>query len=620
MDNKKRIAKQESKKEEILKKYAQLVKRLKRIPKQLEIISTGVISDKNIAYYFSNISTLTKEAEKKYPECFKNILNIKEVKKEETIKKKYAQLVKRLKKYPTTIELVNNKLSQVTITYHFKDREELKEVAEKKYPECFKGIVDYEIWNNERFAETKSAILNSNKFVITTAVIDAPVDKKFLKSIDTFCKINKYELLILLADNELGKLDENIENRNIIFKDVKLNSNLFLSTIKLKAKQIDPLTGLDRITKGSGSVILASPKQRLRYNPNLGNLPKCEMTTGAITFPSYKGKRYEQLRTDYLATEEHKMGAVVIEIENNKLFHFRHIQADKSGGFNLFGTYYNEDKIEKIPPSATVYGDWHSGDTDPIVSKCWENLAKETNCKTLVLHDSFNGTSISHHDQNNITIRAQKAKEGHLSLEKEIIYYAKDLNDLANIYETIIIVKSNHDQHLERYLQEARYAQDSYNHRYALDLAIQHIEGNDPLKWATEKYLKNPEKFIWLKEDQQYRIEGIDIGTHGHRGINGSRGGSLKSLEKTGYKMIVGHSHTPEILREIMRVGTSTHLRLPYNKGPSSWFNTSALIYPGGARALIVSSFLTSFILRIFLKHSGYFFSASLVNVDILLK
>jgi hypothetical protein len=149
-----------------------------------------------------------------------------------------------------------------------------------------------------------------------------------------------------------------------------------------------------------------------------------------------------------------------------------------------------------------------------------------------------------------------------------------------------MIVKSNHDLHLNRYLEEGRYINDYQNHYLSLLLARWMFENKDPIKEFITPKLKHPNKFIWLQEDEEKYIENIKISDHGHNSFNGAKGSTL-AIEKTCYKAVVGHSHSPQILREIYRVGTCTYLRLDYTKGATSWFNTSCLIYPGGARTLI---------------------------------
>ena len=94
------------------------------------------------------------------------------------------------------------------------------------------------------------------------------------------------------------------------------------------------------------------------------------------------------------------------------------------------------------------------------------------------------------------------------------------------------------------------------------------------------------DKVKWLSIDDDYRVEGIQCGAHGHLGANGSRG-SLEAMETAYGNSVSGHSHTPQILRGAWCVGTSSLLKLEYNRGASSWLHSSCLIYPGGARQLI---------------------------------
>jgi hypothetical protein len=52
-------------------------------------------------------------------------------------------------------------------------------------------------------------------------------------------------------------------------------------------------------------------------------------------------------------------------------------------------------------------------------------------------------------------------------------------------------------------------------------------------------------------------------------------------------KTIIGHSHSPGIDGGCYQTGTSTPLRLDYNKGPSSWLNCHCVLYANGKRSLL---------------------------------
>lgn len=95
-----------------------------------------------------------------------------------------------------------------------------------------------------------------------------------------------------------------------------------------------------------------------------------------------------------------------------------------------------------------------------------------------------------------------------------------------------------------------------------------------------------PLNFHFMKEDQNYRVRGIELAYHGHRGANGSRGTSSQ-FDRLNLKMITAHEHSPKLYQNGMVVGTSTKLRLDYTKGASSWLNAHGILYPNGKYALI---------------------------------
>jgi hypothetical protein len=52
--------------------------------------------------------------------------------------------------------------------------------------------------------------------------------------------------------------------------------------------------------------------------------------------------------------------------------------------------------------------------------------------------------------------------------------------------------------------------------------------------------------------------------------------------------MIVGHAHTPARADDVIQVGTSTYLRLSYNKGASNWAHAHSIIGNNGLAQLII--------------------------------
>jgi hypothetical protein len=467
-------------------------------------------------------------------------------------------------------------------------------LARKKYPEKFNDIVidDFILKNNAD--KINEIIKNYNRFFIISAVTGCLVNTKDFKTAKGYCEKNNALLLILVCSDPAhksakkggyGTLDKRLQNEVIVTEDMALNSNFLISTIKMTAKQIDPVTGLNRLVK-KGSLILASPKQRLiMQSTSNTKYPRAIMTSGSITNPDYNSDMYMSARTAYLAESDHVMGGIIVEIENDKLFHYRQVQFDGNGNLADWGKLYNGNTVKDYSPEAIVPGDWHCEETDELVSDVIFKVTKDLKIKKVILNDVFTGSSISPHEREDIILRAIKGNLNKLSLEDELKLLANDLNKFTKVANEVIIVKSNHDVFLDRYLRDGMFVKDPQNFKLGLELSSVMCNRKDPLKYAIENKLKNPNKIRWLKIDEDYKIAGIQF-IHGHLGANGSKG-SLANIEKSYGKSISGHSHSPAILRDAWVVGTSTRLRLEYNKGPSNWFNTFCLVYPNGQRQLI---------------------------------
>jgi hypothetical protein len=318
-------------------------------------------------------------------------------------------------------------------------------------------------------------------------------------------------------------------------------------------------------------------------------MPHAVMTTGACTIADYATTRYMSERTAVIATHDHVLGGIIVEIESDKIYHFRQVQAEKTGSFVDLGNYYQNGKASKINAKAFVLGDYHAGEEDKTAEKAWLEVADEIGVETIVFHDLFNGNSISHHEIKNKLLRAKRADENKTRLDEEIKKAADVLNLWSTKAKRLVITKSNHDEFLDRYLDEGRFMEDPQNLSLALELAKRVVEGHDPLKYAIEKFgLKKPDQVRWLKRDEDFKIARIELGAHGDKGSNGSKG-SLRAMENAYGNSVSGHSHTPEILRGAWQVGTTSLLKLDYNKGPSSWMHCSCIVYANGGRQLINS-------------------------------
>lgn len=521
-----------------------------------------------------------------------------------------TKFLKKHKKMPSFEDLKKLDITRDAVKHHFSSLSNIENVIRETHPEAFFDISVEDVLDRNTDKAINKELKKYKRFFITTAVTACEVHDGFYGAIKSYCEQNDAKLLLLIASdpakssNEYGSIDKKLSDETIVLSDVKLNDNIMISTIKLSAKHIDPTTGLDRIGQRAGSFIFASPKQRLQMvaTSNI-KMPHALMTTGAITKSNYNTNKYMSERTAYIADADHIMGGIIVELDENNLYHFRQVQTRaEDGSFVDIGIRYsNGSEPEEERPAALVLGDWHSGATDEAVRVQTFEMLDFLEPQSLVLHDAFDGASINHHEDGNLISKAVRANRNIDSLETEVNKLALDLLEFVNVRSLakIYVVKSNHDEFLSKhYLQKAKYVFDAQNHYYSLSLAKAMIEGHDPLEFAVlnhvEYYSKEIPKVLglfkdkveFLQRDDDLKVADVQLGAHGDKGPNGSRG-SLRSIEKAYGQSVTGHSHTPGILRGAWSVGTSSKLKLDYNVGPSSWLNTHCVVYSDGTRQLI---------------------------------
>ena len=367
------------------------------------------------------------------------------------------------------------------------------------------------IYTQEYRDALEEEIKQYKTFVITTAVMGKEVNKPFVNAIRNFAKRHNALMLVLPCEDVVSRgrkakpieLSSELDDFKVIFKDTYINRNLCLSAIKVSAKQINPLTGLDRMAvQRQASIMVASPKVFLKYIPNMHyDIPPAVMTTGAVTVNNYDTDKYMSKRTSVLAENDHAYGAIIVEVEDDDIFHFRHVQASSYNSITDMGyDYLPNGKIERLEGTVMVMGDSHTGYHDRELHVSAMGLAKDTGVSTVILHDVFNGTSISHHDHNKGITKAIKAQENRLGLERECEAVKNYIKTIESTGVNVVIPEANHNTHLKRFLEEGRYVGDPMNYKFSLKLALAACEGKNPLQYAIESlfgYMSDSVK--WLK-------------------------------------------------------------------------------------------------------------------------
>lgn len=376
------------------------------------------------------------------------------------------------------------------------------------------------------------------------------------------------------------------------------NQHLRAIEAHINPQQINPLTGLKRLRihrmdasggigesvstkKMKTSLIVAHSKQMMEVvATGIDTHPRIIHSTGCITNPSYLRNRIGMI-----ANEDHKLGGLIVEIENN-LFHVRQVQFDPvDGSFVDMATRYNADGTTEFERAeAFKMGDLHPGHEDQGVLNAHYDLWKKIQPKRIFLEDFFDGASISHHVERKKLTKA-KMPEKFKDLPTEIEIAKKVLQEVwdnapadAQFYATA----SNHPEHVMRYLDEGRYINDiKPNYILAHRMVVMSLDGKNPLKEMVDPN----SKMIWTEENQDLFVEGVQMNAHGHLGTNGSKGGKVVHEMALGNAM-VAHSHTPGIYHDLFTVGHTTTHRHGYNNGPSTWIPASGAVYKRGQKQL----------------------------------
>jgi len=305
-------------------------------------------------------------------------------------------------------------------------------------------------------------------------------------------------------------------------------------------------------------------------------------------------------------------GSVIAEVNSEGNWWVRQLNADSEGTIYDLTLRVHDGKVtDGHSVTAASWGDIHEADIEPSVQEStW--LAEDSICSVLkpetqFSHDTIDFRYRNHHDVGNPHIAFDKFVNNKDSVESEVGSACEWL--VARSIEAeewggkIVVVDSNHDNAMMRWLREGNYRNDPVNALFFLRLqtavyeaiARNEYNGFHLFEWVFEEYFGYGSKhdIQFLRTDESYIIcdnaspgSGIECGMHGHLGPNGSRG-SINNLAKTGHKANVGHSHTAGIRDGVYQAGTSSKLDLGYNKGPSSWSHSHIIVYPNGKRTIV---------------------------------
>ena len=444
--------------------------------------------------------------------------------------------------------------------------------------------------------------LSARRVVITWAQNATPVHAGFIGALKGYCAANKAELVVIPGryknpTSQWSAAQENAEWWAPELKPYlyngrkKLNANItLLADIKTQPTASSPLSGFETITHGESAIVGHPRLQLTTIATPQSRMPKILTTTGACTVPNYT-----DTRAGKAGAFHHVIGAALVEIQSDKVFHLRQLNARSDGAFiDMETVYYIDGSLEAVGPyPGLVLGDTHQRFQDKAV-ECATfgkgGLIDTLSPEVLVFHDLLDSYAVNPHHAGNPFIAQAKMLSGFDDIRAEVEACIKWVDALDH---ECVIVPSNHDDMLKRWLIREDWRRDPKNAEFYLELALQLVRSSkmtaqgaaslDPFGWLVGQYENPKVRALW--RGQSFQIKGIECALHGDAGPNGARG-TVKNLSKIGVKTITGHGHSPGIEGGHYRVGTSTPLSLEYTGPVGSWLNTHCSINAFGKRCL----------------------------------
>jgi hypothetical protein len=450
-----------------------------------------------------------------------------------------------------------------------------------------------ELSDEFEMAKKKEFDKSKKRFIISWAQSETDVFKPFLNNMEAYAEYIEAEILIVagryrnpvslkdsqsLSDNEKDNKDMYWDKLIASYLDANrhnIHKHLVIaSDVKIQPTAETPLSGLNSLT-GLESCIFGHPRVHFDSLPVLDGYPnKILMTTGSVTKPNYtdtkSGKKGEF---------HHSYGFVVAELDGD-YFHVRQVTASEDGSFYDLDVLVDDCIIiENQTAEAMIFGDVHIGDHDEDALSLSIDTAKKLNVNHVILHDIFNGKSISPHDNKSPFELLRKEQEGLddlVSEMSEVVDFFEQNSDID-----FIVVRSNHDIWLDRWLNDTDWRKSNNKMAY-LKLASEmasDTEGKGALNVILR--INNVSNAYCLDLDESFNVNGFELGIHGHQGAGGSRG-SMIQFKNLNTKNVTGHSHVPRRMNGALSVGTLTKLRLGYNKGLSAWMQSNVIIHSNG--------------------------------------
>lgn len=452
------------------------------------------------------------------------------------------------------------------------------------------------------------------RYIISCAQNNTYLEDKTIGVLETVAKFYQAEIIISSLTYNRSAFASASEKRNADHSAVGHDSDWYPSEIRNYLKDEDiqlaptlmfagrlnimptaarPLNGFESYT-GAASCIIPHMRQHLKSVPTMKHTrTKMLYSTGTVT-----QRNYIERTAGHKADFHHTYGGLMVEVLHDGRWFVRHLNVSTDGyAYDLDKKFYHDGRVEENKKIAAVnWGDLHLHKVSKEVLKASTEIIDELKPEYQFFHDVLDFYARNHHHTNDHHIVFKKFHDNHDSVEEEIYDMVNKMKHFERKDTKRVVIESNHDQALTRWLKTTSHKTDPINAIFYLEAELNILksiqDGKDfhALEWAFQR-CGGPEDVYFLREDESFVIlpeknGGIECGIHGHRGANGSRG-SVNQFTKLERRTNTGHTHSASMLDGNCCAGVSGDLDMQYNIGPSSWSHSHIITYESGSRAII---------------------------------
>lgn len=446
------------------------------------------------------------------------------------------------------------------------------------------------------------------RYILTSAQNNTKAHIKFLRNLEVFADHTGAEIKISRftynknAYKGARKAGQKSEKEDLYYDpaiapyvsdDIEMLAPTlaWCGNLQISPTAVTPLSGFDSYT-GEASTIVPHTKVQMMPVATPRSQPcKHLYTTGAVTM-----KNYIMAKAGQKAEFHHTNAALLVEVLPDGNWFARQLVADSRGAFCDHPYRVANGQIkESAKVEAVQWGDIHVANMDGKIREMfWGDggVLDTLRPKIQLFHDLVDGESHNPHTQKDYLEQYRLAVDGRSNIAEEFRQAREFIDEYAHRkWCEGVVVWSNHDAFLYRYMQATDYKKDHENADLIIELereARKAIRSGGPARLfatalATEKCR------VMDDDGSPLMICDINAAYHGHAGAGGSRG-SVKQYAKLGLKTMSGHSHAAWWIDGATSAGTCSKLDLGYNKGPSPWSHTFTVVYKGGKRQQITAN------------------------------